>query len=105
MHTEVGKSGDGVTEAHDYERLTREADRKGAVGQFQALADGHPGRAECLVKGRLTGGIKVVGARFARERRLTEAAHRWPKISIISAMNRGAFASNATSAFGSLPPR
>jgi hypothetical protein len=76
MDTEVGEGGDGVTETGDHQRFAREANGEWPVGQLTALADRHPGGAECLVKGRLTSGIKVVGARLARERRLTEAAHR-----------------------------
>ena len=105
VHTEVWEGGDRVAQASHDQRLAGEADWERPVGQLTALADGHPGSAERLVKGRLTSNIKVVGARFARERRFAKAAHRWPKISIISAMKRGALASKATSAFGSLPPR
>ena len=105
MDAKVGEGGDGLAEAGEDEGFACEADGEWSVGQFAALADGHPGRTERLVEGRLTSGIKVVGARLARECRLAEAAHRWPKISIISAMKRGALASKATSAFGSLPPR
>jgi hypothetical protein len=76
MDAEVGEGGDGVTKTGDDQRLAREADWEWAVGQLSALADGHPSRTECLVEGRLTSGIKVVGARLARECRLTEAAHR-----------------------------
>jgi hypothetical protein len=76
MDAKVGEGGDGLAEAGEDEGFACEADGEWSVGQLTALADGHPCRAERLVEGRLAGGIKVVGARLARKRRLTEAAHR-----------------------------
>ena len=105
VHAEVGEGGNSLSQTCDHQRLAGEANGEWPVGQLSALADGHPCGAERLVEGRLASGIKVIGPCLALERRLAEAAHRWPKISIISAMKRGALASKATSAFGSLPPR
>ena len=76
VHAEVGEGGNRVAQSGDDQRFAGEADWEWPVGQLSALADGHPGRAEGLVEGRLTSGIKVVGARLARECRLAEAAHR-----------------------------
>jgi hypothetical protein len=75
VDTEIRESGHRVAEAHDDQRLSREAHRKRPIRQLSALANGHPRGAKGLVEGRLTSGIEIVGARLARERRLVEAAH------------------------------